>query len=145
MSFSVKVNLDFENRGNSILKFDLFECFSGTTVSGVTTCNDCFPIVGYSGVSWLDFWANRDSGGLVVTGLTFNHPTTGLYVEPLYIKMKGIPAQGATCDLEDCFRIQDCRFSGGTISQSSDCIFSGGTINFVTDCRFEGGSVVFNV
>jgi hypothetical protein len=141
MLFSVKVNLGV--RGNSILKFDLEQCFSGTTVSGVTTCTDCYPISGYNDVSWLDF----RNGGLVVTGLTMNHPTTGLYVEPLYIKMKGIPAQGATCDLEDCFRIQDCRFSGGTISQSSDCTFSGGVINysFVPDCTFTGGNLVYSV
>lgn len=141
MIFSVKVNLDLPNRGNSILRFDLEQCFSGNTVSGVTTCSQCYPIVGYSGVSWLDF----RNGGLVVTGLTMIHPETQQYVEPLYIKMKGIPAQGATCDLEDCFRIQDCRFSGGTITQISDCIFSGGTINYVTDCTFTGGNVVYSV
>ena len=144
MIFSVKVNLDFTKRGNSILRFDLFECFSGNTVSGVTTCDECYPIIGYSGVSWLDFWANGENG-LIVTGLTTTHPETQQYVEPLYIKMVGIPAQGATCDLEDCFRIQDCRFSGGTITQSSDCTFSGGEINFVTDCTFTGGNIVYSV
>lgn len=137
MMFSANVN--FGTRGNSILRVDLYQCFDTTTVSGVTTCTNCFenPIEGYSNRSWLDF----NSGGLIVTGLTTTHIDTGLYTSTSYIKMVGIPAQGASCNVVDCFAIVGIPTPTPTptpISATSsptptpDCTFSGGSVVYIT-------------
>lgn len=143
MTFSANVN--FGNRGNSILRVDLYQCFDTTTVSGVTTCTNCLsgPLPGYNDVSWLDF----NNGGLIVTGLTTTHPQTGLYTTTTYIKMVGIPAQGASCDVEDCFAIVGIPTPTPTPSPtpSADCTFSGGSIVWTPDCTFSGGSIVYSV